>query len=371
MHTWEKIRADYPVADNCVYLFTNGGGPVSKGFVEKATQLLTELSNKGRGVMPGWADQANNTRQLIATMIHAQASEIAFVTSTSHAMTLLHGMFPKTYEIITMRDEFPSSFVGWMHNGYKFRFVDSDDHGNISIDAIAAQITPATKILITSHVMFKTGFRQQLKEIGELCKQHGIIHIVDATQSFGVNDIDVQACNIDILIFHGFKWVTAGYGTGAMYVSQQLLDRYPPAAISWYSVAYDMPDFDLVKDYTHFTPRKDALVFETGTLPYINILLLGYTLEYLNRIGIADIEAYISELIDYLAEKAARHQVKLLSDFAPAHRSAIQRLSVTAEQKSKLEQSNIMARCKNDKLTVALSFYNNKEDIDRLFAAII
>jgi cysteine desulfurase/selenocysteine lyase len=370
MNKWETIRADYPVTSNGVYFFTNGGGPVSTPFVQYANTLLTELSEKGRMVMPGWYNQAGEVRQLLAQMLHAQRDEIAFVTNTAHAMTLLYDMFPTNYEIITMRDEFPTSFVGWMHSGHILRFVDSDAGGHISLEAIAAQITPATKILITSHVMFRTGFRQDLKAIGALCKQHQLIHIVDATQSFGVNDIDVQECNIDILIFHGYKWVTSGYGSGAMYASQQLLDKYPPAIMSWYNVDYEHPDFDLVKDFTNFTPRKNALAFETGTLPYINILLLGYALKYLQRIGISDIEAYIGELVAYFGQQAAAHGVKLLSGYAPAHRSGIQRLEITPEQYAKVEQSKIMARYKNNKLTVALNFYNNKEDIDKLFAVL-
>ncbi|NLR80849.1 aminotransferase class V-fold PLP-dependent enzyme [Chitinophaga eiseniae] len=370
MNKWEKIRADYPVTSKCVYLFTNGGGPVSTPFVQHAHHLLTELSEKGREVMPAWDNTSNEIRSLVARMIHAQPQEIAFVINTAHAMTMLYGMFPKDYEIITMRDEFPTSFVGWLHNGFTVRFVDSNDTGHISLEDIAAQITPATRILITSHVMFRTGFRQDLKAIGELCRQHNIIHIVDATQSFGVNPIDVQEYNIDILIFHGYKWVTAGYGAGAMYVSQKILEQYPPALMGWYNVEYEIPDFQSVKDYTHFTPRKNAGVFESGTPPYINIQLLGHALQYLERIGIADIDDYIQSLISYLAQQAAAHGVPLLTAYPEAHHSAIQRLDITPEQYARAAQQNIVARYKNNQLTVALNFYNNQEDIDRLLAAI-
>lgn len=369
MTTWENIRADYPVFNTGTYFFTNGGGPVSTPLVKKATALFTELSEKGRGVMPGWDDQANEVRTLLAEMIHASASEIAFITNTSHGMSLLYGMFPTTYEIITMRDEFPSSFVGWLHNGHTVHLVDSHA-GEITVADIAAKITPATKILITSHVMFKTGFRQHLKAIGELCKQHQLIHIVDATQSFGVNDIDVQECNIDVLIFHGYKWVTSGYGSGAMYVSQKILDQYPPKVLSWYSVDYTTPDFQSVADYTVFTPKKDATVFESGTLPYMNILLLGEALQYLHRIGIPDIEQYVQQLITYLGEQATAHGIRLLTDYAPEHRSAIQVLDITPEQYAKIEKENIIARYKNNRLTIALNFYNNRGDIDLLFTAL-
>ena len=370
MNKWEQIRADYPAANNYVYLITNGGGPVSTPFVQAANALLTEYSEKGRMVMPGWDNKANDIRALIAAMIRAEASEIAFINSTSHAMSLLYDMFPAHYDIITMRDEFPTSFVGWLHKGHALHFVNSDAAGLISANDIEAQITPATKILITSHVMFRTGFRQQLEEIGALCKRHGIIFIVDATQSFGVNDIDVRACNIDILIFHAYKWVTAGYGTGAMYVSQKILDSYPPQVMSWYNVEYETPDFQLVKDYTAFRPKKDAKVFETGTPPYLNIRFLGEALQYLYRIGIPDIEAHVAELISYFAEQAASHNIQLLTAYPPEHRSAIQRLAVTPEQNARLEQNNILARYKNNQLTVALNFYNNQADIDRLFETL-
>ncbi|HEY8958729.1 aminotransferase class V-fold PLP-dependent enzyme [Chitinophaga sp.] len=370
MTNWEKIRADYPVCNNSTYFFTNGGGPVSTSLVQKATALLTELSEKGRGVMPGWDQQADEVRALIAGMIHAKASEIAFISNTSQAMILLYDMFPKQYEIITMRDEFPSSFVGWMHSGHTVHFVDSDEHNVISIEDIAAKITPATRILITSHVMFRTGFRQDLKAIGELCKQHQLIHIVDATQSFGVNNIDVQECNIDILIFHAYKWAGAGYGAGAMYVSQKILDQHPSQTMSWYNVDYEKNDFDLVQDYTKFTPKKDATVFETGTPPFINILLLGEALRYIQRTGVGVIESYVLELIAYLGQQAAAHRIRLLSAYPQEHLSAIQLLEITPEQNEKVVKNNIRARYKNNRLTVALNCYNNKADIDRLFAVL-
>lgn len=370
MNKWEKIRADYPVCNNYTYIGTNGGGPVSTPYVQKAQQLLTELSEKGRGVMATWDPQLLPIRKLVAKMIHADASEIAFITNTSQAMGLLTGMFPKEYEIITMRDEFPSSFVPWLHLGYQVHFAESNAAGEITVSDIEKKITPGTRILITSHVLFRTGFRQHLPAIGELCKKHGLIHIVDATQSFGVNDIDVAAANIDILIFHGYKWVTAGYGAGAMYVSRKITAQYPPQQLGWYSVEYAGPDFNTVRDYTQFTPKPDATVFELGTPPFLNILLLGSALEYIETAGVREIEAYIQHLISYLHKKAAENNIHVLTAYAPPHLSAIQRLDITAAQYKKLEEKNIVARYKNDMLTLALNFYNNEADIDALFAAL-
>ncbi|CAL1517659.1 aminotransferase class V-fold PLP-dependent enzyme [Chitinophaga sp. MM2321] len=370
MDKWRKIRADYPACKNYVYLATNGGGPVSTPYVQKAQQLLTALSEKGKLVMPEWGRQVTQTRTLLADMIQAKATEIAFITNTSQAMGLLVGMFPKHYDVLTMRDEFPTGFVPWMHHGHHIQFVDSNAAGEISITAIENQITPATRLLITSHVLFRTGFRQDLKAIGALCRKHGLVHIVDATQSFGVYPIDVQEYNIDILIFHAYKWVTAGYGSGGMYVSKKILDKYPPQVMGWYNVNYPLPDFDTAQDYTQFTPKEDATVFETGTPPFLNILLLGEALQYLNGIGIPEINAYVQTLINYLHKRAKENNIRVLSDYAAGHLSTIQRLAVTPEQYTAIEQHHIAARYKNNMLTIALNFYNNEEDIDTLLAVI-
>ncbi|NSL87391.1 aminotransferase class V-fold PLP-dependent enzyme [Chitinophaga sp. Mgbs1] len=370
MNVWDKIRADYPVCRHSIYLTTNGGGPVSTRYVKKAQQLLTELSEQGRTVMNEWDPQAENTRALVAQMLHATPQEIAFITNTSQGMSLIQGLFPKEYGVITMRDEFPSSFVPWLQRGHPVQFVDSDANGVIHPEDIEKQITPETKLLIVSHVMFRTGFRHDLKVLGDLCKKHDLIFVVDATQSFGVNPIDVADCNIDVLIFHAYKWVTAGYGIGAMYVSKRILQQYQPEFIGWYSVDYPHPDFQSNNDYSQFTPKQDATVFETGTLPYMNVLLLGHTLDYLHGIGADAIHEHVYSLITYLHQKAAENNVKILTSYAPQHLSPIQCLDITQEQYLRLEKHRIIARYKNDKLTLGINFYNNKEDIDAVFNAL-
>nr|WP_295874919.1 aminotransferase class V-fold PLP-dependent enzyme [uncultured Chitinophaga sp.] len=369
-HKWEQIRADFPVFGKYTYLFTNGGGPVSKPLVAKATKLLTDLSEQGRGVMPSWDPEVQKIRAALASTVNASPSEMAFITNTAQAMGLLTGMFPQTFEILTMKDDFPTSFVPWIHHGHPVRLVQPEANGALPVNAIEQQITSDTRILIVSHVMFRSGYRHDLAAIGALCKKHGLILIVDATQSFGINEIDVQACHIDILIFHTYKWAAAGYGVGGMYVSQQILEKYPPKTMGWYNVTYPNPDFDITQDYTQFTPKKDATVFEQGTPAFLNILLLGEALRYLEAIGIADIDAYIHRLISYLHEQARAHRIEVLSDFEQPHLSSIQRLKISPEQNQRLVQHNVMARYKNNTLTVALSFYNNKADIDALFAVM-
>ncbi|NML38381.1 aminotransferase class V-fold PLP-dependent enzyme [Chitinophaga sp. G-6-1-13] len=367
---WEKIRADYPVFNKYTYLFTNGGAPVGKPIVARAQELLTDLSEQGRGVMSAWVPEIEEIRASIAGSIGASPSELAFITNTAQAMGLLTGMFPTTFEILSMKDDFPTSFVPWIHHGHPVRLVQAEPNGAIPVSAIEQQITPDTRILILSHVMFRSGYRHDLAAVSALCKKHGIILIVDATQSFGVNEIDVAAHHIDILIFHAYKWVTAGYGAGGMYVSQQLLEKYPPKTMGWYNVIYPNPDFDIIQDYTQFKPKQDARVFEQGTPAFLNILLMGEALRYIEAIGVADINDYIQSLVNYLHEQAQKHQVEVLSNFDPQHLSAIQRLKISPEQFKLLEQRHFMARYKNNMLTVALNFYNNKADIDALFAAL-
>lgn len=367
---WEKIRADYPVFDKYTYLFTNGGAPVGKPIVAKATKLLTDLSERGRGVMSAWVPEVEAIRASMAASIGASPAEMAFIVNTAQAMGLLTGMFPRTFEILTMKDDFPTSFVPWIHHGHPVRMVQPEANGAIPVRAIEQQITPDTRMLILSHVMFRSGYRHDLQAVGDLCKRRGIILIVDATQSFGVNEIDVAAYNIDILIFHTYKWVAAGYGAGGMYVSQKLLEKYPPKTMGWYNVTYPNPDFDIIQDYTQFKPKQDATVFEQGTPAFLNILLMGEALRYIDAIGIADINDYIQSLISYLHEQAQQHQIEVLSNFEPQHLSAIQRLKISPEQFRQLEQRHFMARYKNNMLTVALNFYNNKADIDALFAAL-
>jgi hypothetical protein len=150
----------------------------------------------------------------------------------------------------------------------------------IALEAIEAAITPRTRAVVSSSVMYATGFRQDLTALGALCRRRGVRLLVDATQSAGIMPIDVRRDAVDALVFSGYKWTTSGYGIAAMYVSRELLRQGRTPLAGWWS-ARD-PEA-VINDRLDL--KDTAAVFEVGCPHFAGIFALGGSLELFEEIG--------------------------------------------------------------------------------------
>lgn len=368
---FDLLRKSFPVFKEYTYLHTNAGAPISNQFVKSAIAKLNDYAESGRIAVNKWQDEVEETRAKIAGILNCNTEELAFINSVSIGMNLLTGLFPNDHEIISFKDDFPTSFVNWLHNGYQLELINSRK-GKISIIDIenAIRQNKKAKVLIASHVMYKTGYCFDLIELGKLAEKYNLIFIVDATQSFGVKTIDVRKMNIDILLFHGYKWITAGYGIGAMYVSKKILNSFRPKQIGWDSVDYEQENFYEVEDFTKFRLKKTAKVFEGGNNNFLSISLLNGVLDNFINGRIKLYENYISELVIYFHSECLKNGITIESRFENKHLSGIQRIRIDERDYKNLREKKIIARFVDGILTIALSFYNNKNDINKLISAI-
>ena len=97
--------------------------------------------------------------------------------------------------------------------------VPSDSGGTVHPDAIAAAITPQTRLVALTHASNVLGTVQPVAEVGKLCREWGVLFLVDAAQTIGVLPIDVQKMHIDLLAFPGHKGLFGPTGTGGLYVA--------------------------------------------------------------------------------------------------------------------------------------------------------
>ena len=101
--------------------------------------------------------------------------------------------------------------------------VYADDKGYIDPKKIFEALTPNTKMIVTTHMSNVFGTIVDIKAIGDFCKENNILYLVDASQSIGVLDIDVQEMNIDLLAFPGHKALFGPMGTGALYIKEGII----------------------------------------------------------------------------------------------------------------------------------------------------
>jgi len=367
MIDWSAVRAEYPAATRYTYLNSAGAPPVSRRAASEAQRYYTEMMMDGDLRWPAWLEQVEGVRASVARLLNADPAEIAFTFSSSHAFTLLAPLLGPPAHVVAMADEFPSGTLPFVSYGDEVTFVASGPTGEIAIDAIAAAITPATRAVVTSSVMYATGFRQDLAALGAVCRRRGVPLLVDATQSAGVIPIDVRRDAIDAVVFSGYKWTTAGYGIAAMYVSRDLLRKGPTPLAGWWS-ARD-PEA-VIADRLDL--KDTAAVFEVGCPHFAGIFALGGSLSLFAEIGQPAVQDRVEALTDYLHAHATAAGLEIASPRDRSRRAGITiiRMHDGPAAVDALARAGVIVSARGAGVRVATHVFNTEEDLDRCVAAL-
>jgi len=304
--------------------------------------------------------RTDETRVKLARLINASPAEIGFTTNTSTGMNLISLMLRGEGEVLTLKDEFPSSTVAWINNGFKVNFVEPVNYAYPAKE-IEKYITPRIKIVVASYVQYRTGYRQDLKALGQLCKKHNLIYVVNATQGIGVMPIDVKEAGIDFMAFSGLKWMTSGYGAGAIYMSKEMLKRYKLPSAGWQST--EEPE---KMDNSNFIVRQEASAIEAGCPHFPSIFALSGALDLINSIGIEQIHRRVIYLNKLLQQKAEALDFSVIAPLRDENRSGILivRTGNAKRVKEELVARNIFISVRGEGIRVSVSYFNNEKDIE-------
>ncbi|MFQ5458445.1 MAG: aminotransferase class V-fold PLP-dependent enzyme, partial [Myxococcota bacterium] len=260
-----RYRALFPVTREIVHLNHAGVSPVSTR-VRDAMDRFLDLSVRTATLHYDEMEaRAEDAREKFAQLIGAGVDEIAFVKNTSEGLARIANGLPlrEGDRIVTTNLEYPSNVYPWWH--LRRRGVDtlmvSHRDGRVPLDALEKALAPPTRLLAISSVEFGNGFRNDLETLGKMCRERGIWFCVDAIQSIGLLELDVNRCAIDFLSADGHKWLLSVEGVGAMYVSRRVIEDVDPVNVGWKSVVNR-------GDYFNYDLRfpKSALKFEEGSL---------------------------------------------------------------------------------------------------------
>ncbi len=366
MVDWNNVREEFPVCKKYVYLNPAGGSPVSQSAANEGKRFYDEMLEFGDTYWDTWLERTEKVRASLAEFIGAGREEIGFTTNTSHGMNLVAQFLKNKGTVLTMRDEFPSTTFPWINQGTPIQFVEPVNHA-FPIEAIKKALTPEVKILVSSYVQYKTGFRQDLELLGSFCKENNLIFVVNATQALGIFPVDVKKCNIDFLMFTGLKWATAGYGIGGLYVNKKWLapENFPFAG--WRSVREPGK-----MDNTNLELKPEASVIESGCPHFPNIFALGGALDLFNRIGKENVESRVIFLNRIIEEKLKNMGIEVICQQEDKHRSGIliAKISNTKEIVGKLAEKNIIVSARGEGMRVSASIFNNEKDIDTFITVL-
>ena len=363
---WPSIRKQFPVTNNSVYLNTAAAGPLAESTARAGVEYYEKMMNDGDLHWDDWLERREAIRAEVARFINAEPDEIGFTTNTSSGMNVIIDALEKHGEVVSCDLEFPVTTIPWMHRRIPVHLVKSVE-GVVDPDHLRSAMNTRTGIISMSYVQFSNGFRSNLEEIASIKGRHALV--VNASQAAGVFEIDVKRMKIDALCTTGHKWMRSGYGSGFVYLSRELQAASHPRAIGWLSV---QDPYAMRNNEVHLRHALSARS-EPGCLHFAGIFALGASVELMQSIGPANIEARSLELNRRLTTRLSEAGWRVLSPLKEEQYRSAETLVAAenpAELVKKLATKKVYVTEKPEGFRVSTDFFNNEDDIERLIKAL-
>ena len=372
---WKRHFSDF---GGKVYLDCAAQGPFPVETVDEIHRALRLKEHPEEIVGSLYEALPGRAREAVARLLGCDPESIALASGASHGLNIAARCLPleKDDEVLLAHGEFPANVYPWMNraaDGIGVRVVRPAAGRFVSkLDLIAA-IGPKTRLIAISHVAFATGYRADLKALGETCRERGIFFVVDGAQSVGAVDFKVSDLPIDILATSGDKWLLAPFGTGITYINPEILDRLRVADVNWMSVEGSSNLNELDGYLLRF--RDGARRFDIPeAASFLNLAGFIASLSFLARVGVANVEAHVRRLHDLLVRGLERTPLRVASDMAPERRSGILALEGSSREQTRLlyrrlRERDIVVSLRDNLIRVAPHIYNTREDIESLLDA--
>ncbi len=371
MENIEKIREQFPVTKNKVFMNHAGQSPLPKPVADAVCKYANDFSNFGTTSIE-WNDGG---KPFFARLTGAKPEEIALIENTSTGLNIAANVlrYPPRSKIVTTDLEYPSVVYPWLRKrlGVKVHYV-KNVNGKILLEDVEKAVDDNTVAVAVSHVEYMNGFRHDLRALSEIAHEHGAYLIVDAIQSAGVVKIDVKRDDVDFLMSACYKWLLSPPGAGYLYVKEELIEEFEPPSVGWASVKPEV--FETIDFWDIWSLRlsETASRFEIGSPSFISFVGATEALKMVLNLGIKNIERRILKLTDRLIEAVRDLGLKLQTPEEPQYRSGIVNFMMDKPQEmtEKLKNQAIVVSARAHGIRVSPHFYNSEEEIDRLIEEV-
>ena len=391
-HTY---RDDFPLLKrrDIAYLDNAATAQRPQCVLDAVTEFYqTENANPLRGLYPlsiAATESYESARAAVQTFLNAENSrEIVFTRNTTESLNLVAYSYGLSHvkvgdEVLVSIMEHHSDLLPWQmvcrQTGAVLKFMECETDGSLDLNRVEALITPKTKIVACTQASNVLGRINPIREIAALAHRVGAAMVVDGAQSTPHLPVDVQELGADFFAFSGHK-VYGPMGIGVLYGREELLN--------------DMPPFLTGGEMIESVTREGAVFaelphkFEAGTVDAAGAVGLHAALDYVNRIGFAEMHRREFALTRRVMEGIRNIPfVQVLGSEIPEEHCGI--ITFTVDGVHPHDISEILAsdgvairaghHCAQPLHTylkhpstarASLAFYNTEADVDRLLDSI-
>ena len=390
------IRKDFSILNNqnIVYLDSGATTQKPKQVIEAIDNYYDSANaNPHRGAYKlsiKATEVYDEARQKVSNFINANSpEEIVFTRNATESINLIaysYGLnnLKQNDKIVLSIMEHHSNLVPWQYvskkTGASLEYMYLNQDGEIPLEEINNKIVPGVKIVGITHVSNVLGTINPVKEIAKKAHSVGAVVVVDASQSAPHIKVDVKDLDADFLVFSGHKMLSP-LGIGVLYGKKELLEKMPP-----FLYGGDMIEYVYEQSATYApVPTK----FEAGTQNVGGAVGLSSAIDYLNNIGMENVEKIEKELISYAMEKLS--ELDFISIYGPKDlnkhagvisfnvngvhphdvSSILDSLGVCIRSGNHCAQPLLRYMGLDSTCRASFYIYNTKEDVDRLIVALL
>ncbi|NUW30967.1 aminotransferase class V-fold PLP-dependent enzyme [Nonomuraea sp. SMC257] len=382
----ERARAETPGCARVTHL-DNAGASLPPAVVTDTViaHLRAEALRGGYRAAAEVAPRLDAVRASVATLLNADAADVALTDNATRGWQAVFYALPfgPGDRILTSRAEYASNAIAFLQvaerTGARVEVVEDDPSGQLDVEDLRRRMDERVRLIALTHVPTQGGLVNPAEEVGRIAESAGVPYLLDACQSAGQLDLDVERLRCDALSAPGRKYLRGPRGTGLLYVRPRLRERITPAVLDLHAATWTAPD--------RYEVEGTARMFETWERDVAAVLGLGAAVEYALAWGLPAVEARVVALAGRLRDALREVPGVGVHDqgvrrcgivtFTVAGRPAAEvhgRLAETgintSVSLSRYARYDLPARGLPDLVRASVHYYNTDEELHRLVEAV-
>lgn len=291
---WVELKRIY--LDNAAtsYPKAPGVGSTVQHFID---DIGANIQRSGYASAQSSEELVFETREKLARFFNFEQSEnVVFTLNITQSLNfILKGLLQPGDHVIVSSLEHNAvmrPLTQLSQKGVGFSRAACNQDGQLDLADLVEKIKPNTKMVVLTHASNVSGSILPAADVGKICRERGLLFVLDTAQTAGVLDLDFEQLGLDVLAFTGHKGLLGPQGIGGFLIRDEVAEKMEPLISGGTG---SLSEYEEVPPYL---PDK----FEAGTLNLPGICGLGTALDYLLHVGVAWIRERERELTKLLLE---------------------------------------------------------------------